>query len=340
MQELLTQPSLPHDPAPGLDAQDHKGRTPAHLVCLYASVIEEGCETEGYRVAAVLKRLESQGANLSVKDKRQRTPAHYCADPANDQSRQGLALLLTRGMEENYHFKGRSLRSPLLAEDMDGKTPKDVANSCGAKSGVNYGAAESSGTYNAVANQWLKSMHRQVEQLFPLDGSGLIRVPRGYLVENRFHGGNWFDVEKTASRCPNPHACPAQNISIIDVYSSGVCAAGYTHTACAQCAPEFGRSTGDPFVCQKCRYSWLQWVTFLGKQTGIYVFTLFTAGKAQEGRNRQSVLLKIALSFGTVVASVSGAVRSTDTVTEVMPATESEGAAPSKLSGMSFVYAR
>mmetsp|Transcript_110377 Transcript_110377/g.263046 ORF Transcript_110377/g.263046 Transcript_110377/m.263046 type:complete len:251 (+) Transcript_110377:647-1399(+) len=245
---------------------------------------------------------------------------------------------------EEKHDMGRSL---LLAKDKHGFTPKEVAKSCDADSGRNYDAAESSGTYSAVANQWLRKAHRQVAKLFPLDSdSGLIRVPRGYLVQARHNypeddqlmalrNNHPEDVEKEALRCPNPHACPAQNISIMDRYSVGVCAAAYTGTACAQCAPEFGRSTGDPFVCQKCGRFWLQWVTFLGKQTGIYVFTLFTAGTAQKGRNRQSVLLKIALSFGTVVASVSGAVRSTDTVTEVMPVTESEGTAPSKPSAMS-----
>ena len=235
-------------------------------------------------------------------DFRNRTPAHYCAEPV---SPWGIKYLYE---DVPQTFKVR---------DADGHTPEDVAGTISIQQEEEFKVAK---TAPDVSSDVCQGLEQDVGTFLVCTEEGVPLAPAGYAFVSS-EESDLCDTSRggllgtiCAVKCPNHDACPGQPSPWV-----ASCREEYADVGCARCAETFGRSSHDPFVCQKCGRLWEQWSVFLGKQLEMYSLSLYTANKAKHGYSRHSSLLKIALSFGTPAVSMKPAVQSSAAIQNLLP---------------------
>ena len=116
--------------------------------------------------------------------------------------------------------------------------------------------------------------------------------------------------------CPRPELCPGGNLSVTG--PSAMCALGSEGRGCAHPAPGYGKSDTTAFSFCRCASSRMEWtlqlVYVLGRDILIYAVSMLGAYRARKGKKKSSVLLNLAMSFGTVATICFAAVRETKTV--------------------------
>eukprot|EP00930_Biecheleria_cincta_P028743 TRINITY_DN20042_c0_g1_i2.p1 TRINITY_DN20042_c0_g1~~TRINITY_DN20042_c0_g1_i2.p1 ORF type:complete len:1185 (-),score=107.03 TRINITY_DN20042_c0_g1_i2:206-3760(-) len=143
--------------------------------------------------------------------------------------------------------------------------------------------------------------------------SSEVQLPRGVMATT-----DASDLGPRLSfwHCPNIGACDGTSLSSSVVTGSqasqGMCKSGYNASVpgCVACEwSEYGRSTTDPFVCERCGRWSASMASFLLGPLGILLLGLHSA--KQRTRKRMSMILKVLLSFGTVVQTIHNIVRQT-----------------------------
>ena len=251
---------------------------------------------------------------LDLKDSRNRTPAHYCAHPL---------------VSDGIRFLKEHVPRTFQDKDADGSTPEQLAEKHGRLQAFQEAATSSRDQDRAVCEAFeedvgmtLRCDHPEyVPMGFRLVWAEDIFQRHRRIIDfgfpfrfcNTSRGRAWsiHALELAcAVRCPNPAACPSVDKAADVDGAYWKCPREYVGVGCSQCATNFGRSMSDPFVCSECGHFWLHWVIYLGKHLGLFCFSLYTASRAKRGRFRQSALLKILLSFGTVAVSMAPTVKS------------------------------
>lgn len=175
-----------------------------------------------------------------------------------------------------------------------------------------------------------------------------------FVAENslQVHDGITIDtVALQARRCPNPAACPKQtwSLRVASGNASGsgrdtclfeldqlvgamstinstrrpgsMCAEGYSNSraGCAGCAESYGRSIMDPFKCEPCGKSILQWAGWFLQPSLLFMLSLRSAQSAA-GRGQSAAFandaLKILISYSSGAAVVASPLSSLKVVSD------------------------
>jgi len=147
-----------------------------------------------------------------------------------------------------------------------------------------------------------KALAEDVNELFDCEKRN-ITVPEGIMVVMSHISCN---NNICAMKCPNAMACPTEA-----KYQEKFCAPGYNISSdgCTRCQQNYGRHRRDPFQCDPCdRHQWTQWLSYAIKPLAIYGVSCWTAQKVE--KDQMGSVLKIWLSFSTLVASLSPSIQS------------------------------
>mmetsp|Transcript_59338 Transcript_59338/g.138963 ORF Transcript_59338/g.138963 Transcript_59338/m.138963 type:complete len:895 (-) Transcript_59338:113-2797(-) len=302
----------------GFDAVDAENRTLAHLACHYGRV---GEKTK--RLVQCLEIIARLGGRMNATDNFGNTPAHICASDGDDGSKshpQALEILYEVAPDSFEKRNMAGLRPEDIADDQKNmaqvffaeRKAKDSAEEAD-KSAKEARAAQKHAQELLEKEKNMreteenisvtcKAMAREVDELFDCEQRN-ITVPAGVMVVLSHES---CDGHMCAMKCPNAMACPKER-----KYKEQQCAEGYANrfNGCARCVEGYGRHRRDPFQCRKCAtHQWTQWLSYAIKPLAIYGVSLWTARKVE--KDRMASVLKIWLSFSTLVASLSPSIQS------------------------------